>query len=91
MSRFPTAADALPAINPYKFKGWLLLQIQRELALALRRIIADSHLANKLYGDADGRGPAMLVLIQDFIGAHMAGMRPRSRPTSRGRRSSTRP
>ena len=74
VGRFPTAADALPAIHSYKYKKWRLLQIQRELALALRWIIADSHLADKLYHDADGRGPAMLVLIQDFIGAHMAGM-----------------
>jgi len=63
MGRFPTAAGALPAINPYKYKGWILLQIQRELALALRRIIADSTLADKLYDAADGRGPTMLVLM----------------------------
>jgi len=69
IDRFPTATDALPANSPYKLKGWLLLQLQRDLALALRRIIADSHLADKLYGDTF----AMLVLIQDFIDAHMAG------------------
>jgi len=74
MGRFPTAAGALPIINPYKYKRWILLQIQRELALALRRIIADSTLADKLYDAADGRGPTMLVLIQDFVGAHMTAM-----------------
>jgi len=74
IGRFPTAAGALPAIHPYKFKGWILFDIQRELALALRRIIADSTLADKLFNAADGRGPAMLVLIQDFISAHMTSM-----------------
>ena len=74
MGRFPTAAGALPAINLYKYKRHILLNIQRELALALRRIIADSTLADRLYEAAYGRGPAMLVLIQDFVGAHMTGM-----------------
>jgi len=72
--RFSAAADALPAINPYKYKEHILLGIQRELALAIRRVITDSTLADKLYNAAEGRGPAMLVLIQDFIGAHMTGM-----------------
>jgi len=72
--RFPTAADALPAINPYKYKRHILLGIQREPVLAIRRIITDSTLAGKLYDAADGRGPAMLVLIQDFVGARMTGM-----------------
>jgi len=72
--RFPTAADALPAINPYKYKRHILLCIQRELALAIRRIITDSTLADELYDAADGRGPAMLVPIQDFVGARMTSM-----------------
>jgi len=72
--RFPTAADALPAINPYKYKRHILLGIQRELVLAIRRAITDSTLADKLYDAAEGRGPAMLVLIQDFVGARMTGM-----------------
>jgi len=77
-NRFPTtadvlAADALPANSPYKIKRWLLLQLQRDLAIALRRIIADSHLADKLYGDAYGLGFAMLVRIQKFIVGHMVG------------------
>ena len=74
IDRFPTAAGALPAIHPYKFKGWILFDIQRELALALRRIIAYSILADKLFNAADGQCPAMLVVIQDFISAHMTGM-----------------
>jgi len=73
-NRFPTAADALPANSPYKIKRWLLLQLQRDLAIDLHWIIADSHLlADKLYGDAYGLGFDMLVLIQEFIVAHMAG------------------
>jgi len=73
-NRFSTVADALPAINPYKYKRHILLGIQRELALAIHRVITDSTLADKLHDAAVGRGPAMLVLIQDFVGAHMTGI-----------------